>query len=221
MKNIILKKVRIALMVIAFILMIAYVVLRYILHRDDWRFVVQVVMNVCLVAVFIISYLESKTNVGKNEAADLYNLGWEFQYGKNRKQDFQLSAKYYLQAAEMGHAAAQCNIGYYYCQGIGVKQNIEKGLAWTRKGAEGGNKYAQYNLACDLIKKGQVDEGISWLEKAARKWHPDAILTCGIAYSGKMGIEKNMLRALGYLLLALFTKNHAQVWQIIGNIGRA
>lgn len=215
MKSNILKKVRIALMLIAFILMTAYIVLRFILHREDWRLVVQVVMNVCLAAVLIISYLESKMNASKNEVAGLYNLGWEYQYGKNRKQDFRLSAKYYLQAAKMGHVAAQCNIGYYYCQGIGVKQNIEEGLLWTRKGAEGGNKYAQYNLACDLIKKGQVDEGVSWLKKAARQWHPDAILSCGIAYLGEMGIEKNTLKAHVYLLLALFTKNRARAWQII------
>ncbi len=200
-------------MVISVILMIAYIVLRFIPCEENCRLVVQVVMNVCLVAVFAISYFESKMKTNKTEASDLYNLGWEYQYGKNRKQDFQQSAKYYLQAAEMGHVAAQCNIGYYYSRGIGVKQNIEKGLMWTRKGAEGGNKYAQYNLARDLIKIGQVDEGFLWLKKAARQWHPDAILSCGILCLGRMGGKKNTLKAIGYLLLALFTKNRTQAWQ--------
>ena len=54
--------------------------------------------------------------------------------------------KWYLKAAEQGHAEAQYDLGYCYYYGNGVKQSYKEAAKWLRKAAEQGHAEAQYNL---------------------------------------------------------------------------
>ena len=54
--------------------------------------------------------------------------------------------EYYLKAAKLGHAGAQCNVGYMYEFGEGVAQSLSSAAEWYWKSADQGFDNAQCNL---------------------------------------------------------------------------
>lgn len=54
---------------------------------------------------------------------------------------------YYLEAAQMGNAQAQCNVGYAYLVGEGIEMNYEQGVYWLEKAVAQDNIAAINNLA--------------------------------------------------------------------------
>ena len=71
-----------------------------------------------------------------------------FEKGQGVKQDYAKALLRYLNAAVMGHASAQDNLGCMYLHGRGVKQNYSKALSWFRSAAEKRKDSAQNNLGC-------------------------------------------------------------------------
>jgi TPR repeat protein len=55
-----------------------------------------------------------------------------------------IAAELYRNAADQGHAEAQCSLGYAYWYGHGVPIDKEAALEWWRKAAAQGHKNAQY-----------------------------------------------------------------------------
>lgn len=56
------------------------------------------------------------------------------------------AAKWYLRAAENGHAEAQSNIGWMYIHGKGVKRDREEGIKWYKRAIKNGSASALYRL---------------------------------------------------------------------------
>ena len=50
--------------------------------------------------------------------------------------------KWYLKAAEQGHASAQSNLSYMYFNGHGVTQRYETCYVWASVGAANGDEKA-------------------------------------------------------------------------------
>ena len=48
----------------------------------------------------------------------------------------------FQEAAELGHAAAQYELGVAYSLGLGIEQNHEESMKWYRKAAEQGHEEA-------------------------------------------------------------------------------
>jgi TPR repeat protein len=67
--------------------------------------------------------------------------------GKGVKQDYEEAAKWYLEAAGRGHAAAQCSLGILYNEGAGVAKDYTQAEKWFRMAADQGNPAACYYLA--------------------------------------------------------------------------
>ena len=86
--------------------------------------------------------------------------------------------KKYLEAANLGNASAQNDLGDCYYKGQGVAQNYEEAVKWYRKAAEQGNKDAQYSLGyCYYDGRGvpiNYEEAVKWFRKAARQRDPKA-----------------------------------------------
>ena len=59
------------------------------------------------------------------------------------KQDYQEAFKWFIKAAEQGHAVAQLNLGSMYYNGEGVHQDYKEAVKWFNKSAEQGNADAQ------------------------------------------------------------------------------
>lgn len=49
-------------------------------------------------------------------------------------------------AAEQGHAEAQCSLGICYYYGAGVEKDSQEAATWYRRAAEQGHASAQCNL---------------------------------------------------------------------------
>jgi TPR repeat protein len=93
--------------------------------------------------------------------------GTTFSRGKEayKKGDYAMAFKWFSQAAEQGHAAAQKNLGTMYAKGYGVVQNHQEAFKWYRKAAEQGYAMAQFNLGTNYI----TGEGVTQNAQEAAK----------------------------------------------------
>jgi len=119
-----------------------------------------------------ITELEQSVKVGdKKAAAQLNELGVDYQFGNNgKKVDLAQALHYYTIAAEGGDTNAMCNAAYSYAVGSGTDVNAEKALYWYKKAAEAGDMNGMTNLGgCYLngfgTKQDSV-EAIIWFAKA-------------------------------------------------------
>ena len=66
--------------------------------------------------------------------------------GEGIDQDLATAVRWYLKAAEQGHAEAQYHLGYSYEHGEGVPADLEQAKTWYRKAAAQGEENAQERL---------------------------------------------------------------------------
>lgn len=94
------------------------------------------------------------------------------------QQQHALAATHFLPAADLGHAAAQFNLGLYHANGLGIAKSDEQAVAWYRKAAEQGHASAQFNLGLCYASGDGVpqdeEQAIEWFKKAAEQDHPEA-----------------------------------------------
>jgi TPR repeat protein len=60
--------------------------------------------------------------------------------------DIPLAFKWYLAAANRGHANAQFKVGECYLKGEGVPESLDECVKWYRRACNSGSAVAQYNL---------------------------------------------------------------------------
>ena len=93
---------------------------------------------------------------------------------------------YFKQAADLGEALGQYQLGVCYQVGIGVTANKATAVAWYRKAAEQGLAEAQFMLGlCYEDGFGVPEdnaEAIKWLRKAAEQGNSDARNKLAISY---------------------------------------
>ncbi len=111
----------------------------------------------------------------KGDANAMFNLGQYFRRGIGIQPDLQRAREYYLQAAELGHAGAQLNLGtlYYFAPD---KPNLEQVLHWWGQSAHQGEPRAQYQLAVLSLKLPQPQplDALAWMTLARDNGHPQA-----------------------------------------------
>lgn len=119
------------------------------------------------------------------------------------------------QAANAGYLPAMAGLGYLYSAGVGVSKDPEKAKEWFRKAAEQGHAISCLNLGktlvaenkgADLGEAGDVsklNEGVSWIRKAADLGLNDARATYGlILLRGEHGVKADPKAAAQYLIPA-------------------
>ena len=104
-------------------------------------------------------------------ASELFEKG----EAANQRNDYSEAAEWYLKAAELGHAGAQCNLGWMYENGTGVTRDKNESVKWFKKAAGQGEMNAQFNLGVmyengDGVPK-DLNEARIWFGKAASKGH--------------------------------------------------
>lgn len=83
-----------------------------------------------------------------------YQIGYDYsQQGRNDE-----AFHYMLKAANMGHSAAQNNIGLSYLHGLGVKKDKKRAFFYFQKAANQGLLYAQSELAMLYYQKGNMQK---------------------------------------------------------------
>ena len=83
----------------------------------------------------------------------------------------------FQEAAELGHAAAQYELGVAYSLGLGIEQNNEESMKWYRKAAEQGHEEAIGFLEelGERVPAGGEDGAEKWYLKAAEQGNEEAI----------------------------------------------
>ena len=133
---------------------------------------------------------------GYFNVSELCNQGVAYYNQKNYTE----AVKYFSQAAEQGHAEAQCSLGLCYYNGYGVPQDYNKAVEWFRKAAEQGNAMAQSNLGVCYSKGYGVLEddskAVELFRKAAEQGNAYAQSNLGVCYCYGDGITKDYTKAV-------------------------
>jgi TPR repeat protein len=118
-------------------------------------------------------------HVGEAEAA--FNLGCDYYNGNGVPLDYKLAAKYFRDAAEKSHVAAQDRLGFCYEYGKGVTEDRHEAVRWFRMAAERGYAEAQFNLGW-CYESEDPAEALRWYLKAAGQGNVWAQQWLGICY---------------------------------------
>ena len=116
----------------------------------------------------------------KGDRNALFNLGQVYRMGKGVPKNFDLAEHYYLEAAKLGHPAAQGNLGtlYYFGKANG-KPEMDKALKWWRLAARNGDPRSQYMMGVLYFNGKFVDRDLvtaySWMTLAAQSKLQEAV----------------------------------------------
>ncbi|MCH5284311.1 MAG: sel1 repeat family protein [Akkermansiaceae bacterium] len=105
------------------------------------------------------------------------------------------AVQYFARAAELGHAAAQYNLGVMCIQGRGMERHVKRGEEWLLKSARQGDAYAMEEMALlclsEVMGEPNVGEAVRWLTAAAEKENASAQLRLGLMLVQGQGIAKD------------------------------
>ena len=119
------------------------------------------------------------------------------------EQNYPEAAKWYLKAAELGHAGAQLHLGVLYFKGHGVQQDYAKALKWARMAADQGLATAQASIGYVYHSgKGASQnyvEAEKWYLLAANQGHYDAMIHLSTLYDE----QRKYVKALAWCEVAM------------------
>ncbi len=139
--------------------------------------------------------------------------GNEFYLDRLVKKDYRLALQFYRDAADLGSAVAQYNVGYMHEHGEGTSASIQKALHGYQSAAKHNNADALYRL-CTAYRNGQLDlekDPIKWMEylqKAAEQDHAQAQYDLALAYMEGTEIEKDLIEAKNWLQKVVKNSEH-------------
>jgi len=125
--------------------------------------------------------------------------------------------KQYKKYANSGYADALSTLGEFYFHGYGTDVDLDLALKNYRRGAKYGSFNAQYKaglMYLEVEEYKDIDDGISYLKKAARNKHAVSAYLLGMLYSNGQYIKANYDEADEWLTKAYETRNAIVVNQI-------
>lgn len=139
----------------------------------------------------------------KSSHSDMMQLG-DFAYQEKRYED---AFDGYKNAAEQGLSSGQLRLSQLYMQGVGVKKDEQLSIFWLEKAAKQGLAEAEYEYATALefgrgIAREEMEVVAPWYNKAAIHGHHDAVMKIVNIYLMGSGLEKDLHRALAWVLIA-------------------
>lgn len=152
------------------------------------------------------SVLPSENDIDSGNAIAEYNLGLDYYYGGEVKQNYKYAVEYFIKAAEKGNADAQNMLGVCYSNGQGIRKNCKKAVEFFKLAAEQGNAIAQYNLG-NCYKNGtgvavSEKKSAEWFLKAANQGDADAQNSLGVCYANGQGVSVDKKEAAEWFLKA-------------------
>lgn len=139
---------------------------------------------------------EALARLRKNEGKDAFFLG----VACLEKGDYVQAARFFHNAAELGHAKSQYNLALCYEGGNGVEQDQQEAVRWYRAAAEQGLADAQNNLAVFYeqgrgVKQDQ-HEAVRWYRAAAEQGYASAQYNLALCYEDGNGVEQDHAEAV-------------------------
>ena len=108
-----------------------------------------------------IERIKIRVELNLNDPMAIYNLGIDYRDETcGYSQDYAKALEFWHRAADLGYAAAHCNIGYAYNNGEGVVVDKKKANHYYELAAMGGNLYSRYNLGNNELKAGNVERAV-------------------------------------------------------------
>ena len=135
----------------------------------------------------------------------LYSLGCMFKEGSIVKKDVTKAFEYFQKAANIGSAAAWCNLGIMHEENKNYPNAMNAYMNAAYKGdAEGSCRLARmYEDSIGVDKDDSM--ALNWYIKAARLHHPEGILKFACFLLDGKGVEQNRLLGLKNLRIAAET----------------
>lgn len=139
----------------------------------------------------------------ERSAQPIYEQGVEFERGL----EYGAALKSYLQAASLGHEAAQYRVGEMLLNGFeGVEKNFSEAYNWFHRAAEQGNSDALNRLGwmCEAglgVPRDQ-SRAVNWFRQAAERGHLEAQFNLGAKYDNGEGVAQNHAEAARWYRLS-------------------
>lgn len=135
------------------------------------------------------------------DAETIFNRGGDYYSGNGVPIDYTMAAKCFREAAEKGHAAAQCRLGFCYEFGKGVTADDGEAVRWYRMGAEQGYAQAQFYFGfCYTSGHGVAQDDIEsakWIRMAAEQGLAEAQQWLGICHNnGTCGFPQDQIESV-------------------------
>ncbi|MCP5773940.1 sel1 repeat family protein, partial [Klebsiella pneumoniae] len=108
----------------------------------------------------------------------------------------ELANRYLHQAAQLGHAQAQAELGLKYLEGQQIAQDIALGLSYLQKAAAQQNGVA-LNALGEAYEQGQgvesnIEQAVQYYQQAAAQVNADAYSHLGRLYIKGIGVERDI-----------------------------
>ncbi len=139
----------------------------------------------------------------QNYLPAVMDMGYLSMYGgKDVKPNWEDARRWYDKAVELGSKEAHWFLGVLSYDVTAEKRNVEEAMRHWRLAAEAGVADAQYRLGRLLSQKSEtLQEGMQWLEKAARIGQPGGVpqactAMANLYMTGANGAVKDMNRAV-------------------------
>ncbi len=140
-----------------------------------------------------------KTTVSTEEMEGWYSMGEKYFLGRGVPEDYREALKWYLKAAEHGHARAQNKVGNLFNYGA-LPENYAEAAKWYRMAADQGSADAQESLGL-LYEKGNgvlqdLTEAAKCYRKAADQGNKNAQDLLGHCYRDGKGVPQDFTEAI-------------------------
>lgn len=148
-------------------------------------------------AKIAVDYFRKGAVLGNREAQ--YNLGLRYDQGSGIEPNKVKAYEWYLKAAKQGLNVAQKALGDMHFLGVGTEKSRKDAIKWYLRAAQENNLASMYNLGAFYLEDNSTkNEGLKWLEIAAKKGHAKSNFLLGIYFRQK-GIND---RAFKYMFNA-------------------
>jgi TPR repeat protein len=117
-----------------------------------------------------------------------------------RAKNYAEAVPVFLEAAKLGNAAAQLQVGWHYEFGKGVRRNLREAFRWYLAAAEQGNPLAQCNLATMYETGNGIGENwmeaAHWYLQAAKQNDVRGLYNLGRSYEFGIGVPQSRRNAI-------------------------
>jgi TPR repeat protein len=142
------------------------------------------------------------TQAGGIEGARLYAEGMHYRQGLGVDVDYPRARQTLLRAAELGHAAAQYDLGLMLDEGLGGTLDEDSAMQWIERAAQGGDLRALLRMGKSSLESGDVDEkgqAEAWLLRAAEAGSAEGQYLLATQYRDKKSPLWNSLKAVHWI----------------------
>lgn len=149
-------------------------------------------------------------DAGSGNADACFELGYCHEYGVQDDSGQQLATAatepalyWYTQAAQQGHASAQCMLSALLSTGDGIVRDLKAAKQWARKAIRQGNATAAFNLGTIYRDQQRPTLAFRCYQQAVRMGDHDAMLQLGLCFLFGLGCAQDPAAAEHSLRLLL------------------